>query len=313
MNVLRRFPPFAASTQPVSLGLAGNWRQLALLVAANMFVGGMVGMERTILPGLAEEEFGVTSKTAVVSFIATFGLAKASSNLLVGSLSQRFTRRRILIAGWLIGIPVPLILVWAPAWGWVIGANLLLGVNQGLVWSMTVNMKMDLAGPRWRGVVLGFNESAGYLSLAVMAFLTGVIADSYGLRPEPFYLGIGIAAGGLALSALFIRDTAAHLLLETVNSGVSRAASSFYTNFAAATWRRPELVGITQAGLVKNLNDGVAWGIFPLYYADQGLSIDRIAVLVAVYPLVWGVLQLATGWASDILGRKPLIVTGMVL
>lgn len=195
----------------------------------------------------------------------------------------------------------------------MIGANLLLGVNQGLVWSMTVNMKMDLAGPRWRGVVLGFNESAGYLSLAVMAFLTGVIADSYGLRPEPFYLGIGIAAGGLALSALFIRDTAAHLLLETVNSGVSRAASSFYTNFAAATWRRPELVGITQAGLVKNLNDGVAWGIFPLYYADQGLSIDRIAVLVAVYPLVWGVLQLATGWASDILGRKPLIVTGMVL
>ena len=321
MSIARRFPGLASSQVQVSLGLSDNWRQIALLVATNMFVGGMIGMERTILPGLAEAEFGVTSKMAVFSFIATFGLAKAGSNLVVGPLTQRFTRRRILIAGWMIGIPVPLLLIWAPAWGWIIGANLLLGVNQGLAWSMTVNMKMDLAGPRWRGVVLGFNESAGYLSLAAMAFLTGVIANSYGLRPEPFYLGIGIAATGLAFSVLFIRDTAAHLSLETGGGSVETAGgagpigapSSFKSNFADATWRKPYLFGISQAGLVKNLNDGVAWGLFPLYFASQGLALDRIAILVAVYPLVWGILQLATGWASDLLGRKPLIVTGMVL
>ena len=321
MRITRWLPAFATE-RPITLGLSNNWRQIALLVATNMFVGGMIGMERTVLPGLAEAEFGVTSKTAVVSFIASFGLAKAGSNLLVGPIAQRFTRRRILIAGWMIGIPVPLLLIWAPAWGWIIGANLLLGVNQGLTWSMTVNMKMDLAGPRWRGLVLGFNESAGYLSLAVMALLTGMIAESYGLRPEPFYLGVGIAAAGLAFSVLFIRDTSAHLALETAavssgapggNSGEAQASSSFRSNFADATWRKPYLFGITQAGLVKNLNDGVAWGIFPLYFASQGLSLDRIAILVAVYPLVWGGLQLATGWASDILGRKPLIVIGMVL
>ena len=326
MRITSWLPAFATNHRPAKLGLADNWRQIALLVATNMFVGGMIGMERTILPGLAESEFGITSKTAVVSFIATFGLAKACSNLLVGPIAQRFTRRRILIAGWLIGIPVPLLLIWASSWGWIIGANLLLGVNQGLAWSMTVNMKMDLAGPRWRGLVLGFNESAGYLSLAVMALLTRIIADSYGLRPEPFYLGIAIAAAGLAFSVLFIRDTSAHLALETgavsggasgtVSAGASggaKTSSSFRSNFADATWRKPYLFGITQAGLVKNLNDGVAWGIFPLYFASQGLSLDRIAILVAVYPLVWGGLQLATGWASDILGRKPLIVVGMVL
>ncbi len=224
--MLTQFPGFASTREPVNLGLSDNWRQLALLVATNVFVGGMIGMERSILPGLAEEEFGVTSKTAVVSFIATFGLAKAVSNLLVGSLSQRFTRRRILIAGWMIGIPVPLVLIWSPAWGWVIGANVLLGVNQGLAWSMTVNMKMDLAGPRWRGLILGFNESAGYLSLAAVALLTGMIAQSYGLRPEPFYLGIGIAAAGLALSVLFVRDTAAHLLLETAGLAEETAGLS---------------------------------------------------------------------------------------
>jgi MFS family permease len=314
MNFIRFLPGFASNQSQVALGLSDNWRQIALLVATNMFVGGMIGMERTILPGLAEAEFGVTSTTAVVSFIATFGLAKAASNLLVGPIAQRFTRRRILIAGWMIGLPVPLLLIWAPAWGWIIGANLLLGVNQGLAWSMTVNMKMDLAGPRWRGLVLGFNESAGYLSLAAMAFVTGMIAESYGLRPEPFYLGIGIAAAGLAFSVLFIRDTASHLALETAGqSGPAQAQHSFKSNFADATWRKPHLFGLTQAGLVKNLNDGVAWGIFPLYFASQGLALDRIAILVAVYPMVWGGLQLATGWASDILGRKPLIVTGMVL
>ena len=271
-------------------------------------------MERSILPGLAESEFGVTSKTAIVSFIATFGLAKAVTNLLAGDLSQRMTRRRILILGWLFAIPVPLMLIWAPSWGWVIVANVLLGINQGLTWSMTINMKMDLVGQRWRGVALGINEAAGYLALGAVALLTGIIAEAYGLRPEPFYLGIGIGATALAISVLLIRDTAPYLALENSRGpALTSIPSSLGRAFADVTWRKPYLFGITQAGLVKNLNDGVAWGIFPLYFASQGLELNRIGILVAVYPLVWGTLQLATGWASDLLGRKPLIVIGMVL
>ena len=294
--------------------MGDNWRQFTLLVTVNLFVGGMIGMERSILPGLAEAEFGVSSKTAIVSFIATFGLAKAATNLVAGNLSRKFTRRPILITGWLFAIPVPLMLIWAPSWGWVIGANVLLGINQGLAWSMTVNMKMDLVGAKWRGVALGFNEAAGYTSLAAMAFLTGVIADAYGLRPEPFYLGIGISATALAMSVLLVRDTAPYLALENASSPATNSVpTSLRRSFAEVTWRKRYLFGITQAGLVKNLNDGVAWGIFPLYFASQGLELGRIATLVAIYPLVWGTLQLATGWASDLLGRKPLIVIGMVL
>ncbi|MCH7712471.1 MAG: MFS transporter, partial [Chloroflexi bacterium] len=300
MRIGRLLPGLSAPQQEVTLSLGDNWRQFALLVTVNLFVGGMIGMERSVLPGLAEAEFGITSKTAVVSFIATFGLAKAATNLLAGNLTQRFTRRRILISGWLFAIPVPLILIWAPSWGWVIGANVLLGINQGLTWSMTVNMKMDLVGPRWRGVALGFNEAAGYLSLAAMAFLTGIIAEAYGLRPEPFYLGIGISATALAFSVLLVRDTAPYLALENASRpGATSVPSSLKGAFADVTWRKPYLFGITQAGLAKNLNDGVAWGIFPLYFASQGLELNRIATLVAVYPLVWGALQLATGWASD--------------
>ena len=205
-------------------------------------------------------------------------------------------------------------LIWAPSWGWVIVANILLGINQGLTWSMTVNMKMDLVGQRWRGMALGINEAAGYLALGAVAFLTGVIAESYGLRPEPFYLGIGISATALAFSVLLIRDTAPYLALENASRPAPASVPrSLRRSFADVTWRKPYLFGITQAGLVKNLNDGVAWGIFPLYFASQGLELNRIATLVAVYPLVWGGLQLATGWASDLLGRKPLIVIGMVL
>ena len=314
MQIGRLLPGFAAPQQEITLSLGDNWRQFTLLVTVNLFVGGMIGMERSVLPGLAEAEFGITSKTAVVSFIATFGLAKAVTNLVAGNLSQRITRRRILISGWLFAIPVPLMLIWAPSWGWVIGANVLLGINQGLTWSMTVNMKMDLVGPRWRGVALGFNEAAGYLSLAAVAFLTGIIAEAYGLRPEPFYLGIGIAVTALAFSVLLVRDTAPYLALENASRpGATSVPPSLRRSFADATWRKPYLFGITQAGLVKNLNDGVAWGIFPLYFASQGLELNRIAILVAVYPLVWGTLQLATGWGSDVLGRKPLIVSGMVL
>ena len=314
MQIGRFLPGFAAPQREVTLGLADNWRQFALLVTVNLFVGGMIGMERSILPGLAEAEFGITSKTAIVSFIATFGLAKAVTNLLAGNLSQKVTRRRILISGWLFAIPVPLMLIWAPSWGWVIGANVLLGINQGLTWSMTVNMKMDLVGPRWRGVALGFNEAAGYLSLAAVAFLTGVITEAYGLRPEPFYLGIGISATALAFSVLLVRDTSPYLALENASRpGTTSVPSPVARTFTDVTWRKPYLFGITQAGLVKNLNDGVAWGIFPLYFASQGLGLNRISISVAVYPLVWSTLQLATGWASDYMGRKPLIVIGMVL
>ena len=314
MQIGRLLPGFAAPQKKVTLSLGDNWRQFALLVTVNLFVGGMIGMERSILPGLAETEFAITSKTAIVSFIATFGLAKAVTNLFAGNLSQRVTRRRILISGWLFAIPVPFMLIWAPSWGWVIAANVLLGINQGLTWSMTINMKMDLVGQRWRGVALGFNEAAGYLSLAAIAFLTGVIAEAYGLRPEPFYLGIGIAATALAISVLLVRDTAPYLALENASRPATTSVpSSLGRTFADVTWRKRYLFGITQAGLVKNLNDGVAWGIFPLYFASQGLELNRIGTLVAVYPLVWGSLQLATGWASDLLGRKPLIVIGMVL
>ena len=285
-------PDTRISDRPVALGLRRNWRQFTLLVAVNVFVGGMVGLERSILPVLAEEEFGVTSTMAAVSF----------------------TRRRVLISGWLLGLPVPVMLIWAPSWGWVIGANVLLGLNQGLAWSMTVNMKVDLVGPLRRGLALGINEAAGYLAVAAAAFMAGVIAEEYGLRPGPFYLGIGFAAAGLGLSVLLVRDTAPFVALESFGPGTAPAPPpSMKRSFADVTWRKPYLFGVAQAGLVKNLNDGLAWGIFPLFFFARGLDLERIATLTAIYPMVWGILQLGTGWASDLMGRKPLIVLGMVL
>jgi MFS family permease len=295
-----------------TLGLGANWQQFALLVATNAFVGGMVGLERSILPVLAKDEFGVASKTVAVSFIATFGLAKALANLFAGRLSERFTRRSILIAGWLFGLPVPFVIIFAPAWGWVIAANALLGLNQGLAWSMTVNMKIDLVGPRRRGLALGLNEAAGYLAVAAAAFMAGVIATSYGLRPEPWYLGIAFVACGLSLSVLFIRDTAPFVAIESAAT-IGDAPPALGRSFARGTWQDRHLVGISQAGFVNNLNDGLAWGIFPLFFASHGLSLNRVAVLAATYPLIWGGLQLVTGWASDVAGRKPLIVPGMLL
>ena len=272
----------------------------------------MVGLERSILPLLAEDEFGITSKVAAVSFISTFGLAKALTNLFAGHLAGEVSRKRLLVAGWLFGLPVPLLLIWAPSWGWIVAANLLLGVNQGLTWSMTVNMKVDLVGPRQRGLALGFNEAAGYMSVAAAAFLSGIIAAEYGLRPEPFYLGIAFAAGGLAISALLVKDTTRFVALEARQHEVQDRVPLTRT-FAEATWRRPQLWGVSQAGFVNNLNDGLIWGIFPLYFAGQGLSLGRIAVLAAAYPLMWGSLQLLTGWLSDRVGRRPLIVGGMML
>lgn len=296
----------------VILGLRANCRQFALLVAVNAFVGGMVGLERSIVPLLAEGEFGVTSKAAAVSFISTFGLAKALTNLFAGHLAGAVSRRRLLVIGWLFGLPVPFILIWAPSWGWIVAGNLLLGINQGLTWSMTVNMKIDLVGPQQRGLALGFNEAAGYMSVAAAAFLTGIIAEDYGLRPEPFYLGIVLAAVGLGLSALFVRDTSRFVALEAL-SHTKTPRRPLATTFAEVTWRRAHLWGASQAGFVSNLNDGLLWGIFPLFFASQGLSLERIAVLAAAYPLVWGALQLLTGWLSDTTGRRPLIVAGMVL
>jgi MFS family permease len=295
-----------------TLGLGANWRQFALLVAINAFVGGMVGMERSILPVLAGEEFGVASTAAAVSFIATFGVAKAFANLFAGSLSERYSRRRILIAGWLLGLPVPFILILAPTWGWVIGANVLLGLNQGLAWSMTVNMKVDLVGPSRRGLALGINEAAGYLSVAAAALLTGVIAAEYGLRPEPFYLGIVFAACGLALSVLFVKDTRPHLVVES-QSHEDAERVSLATAFSRGSWLDRRLFAVSQAGFVNNLNDALAWGVFPLFFVSRGLSLEQVGLLAAVYPFVWGAAQIGTGWVSDSVGRRPLIVGGMLL
>jgi len=297
----------------VKLGLSANWQQFALLVAVNAFVGGMVGMERSVVPLLAGEEFGIASKTVAISFVATFGLAKAFANLLAGPLSEAHTRRRVLIAGWLFAIPVPFVLIWAPSWYWIVAANALLGLNQGLCWSMTVNMKIDLAGPSRRGLALGLNEAAGYLSLAAAAYLTCVIAERYGLRPEPFYLGIAFAACGLALSALFVTDTRSHVALEAEDHAPRVQAVSLRSAFIETTWKDRRLFGLSQAGFVNNLNDALAWGVFPLFFASQGLPLAKVGLLAAMYPLVWGGLQMGTGWLSDVVGRRPLIVAGMLL
>lgn len=304
--------PVAGSTVPPTLGLGANWRQFALLVAINAFVGGMVGMERTVLPLLAGEEFGIASRTSAISFVATFGLAKAFANLFAGPLSEKYSRRRILVAGWLLAIPVPFVLIFAPSWEWIIGANALLGLNQGLAWSMTVNMKVDLVGPSRRGLALGLNEAAGYLSVAAAAFATGVIADNYGLRPEPFYLGIIFAACGLGLSVLFVKDTRPHVAVETAQHEV-KATTALSSAFAQTSWRDTRLFGISQAGFVNNLNDALAWGVFPLFFVSRGLSLQEVGILAAAYPLVWGALQMGTGWLSDSIGRSPLIVSGMLL
>jgi MFS family permease len=301
------------------LGLRANWRQFWLLVLINAFVGAMVGLERTVLPLIAVREFGLASKGAALSFIVTFGLTKALANLAAGWLSERVGRKRVLIAGWLAALPVPFLVMWAPAWSWIVFANVLLGINQGLAWSTTVVMKIDLVGPERRGFAMGLNEFAGYLAVALSAFATGVIATRYGLRPEPFYLGIAFASLGLALSLLFVRDTTAHASVEgsmrdaerraSDASRAERAAASDV--FAQGSWRNPALSSASQAGLVNNLNDGLAWGLFPLFFAAAGLTLGQISILVAVYPATWGLAQLWTGALSDRWGRKGLITWGM--
>jgi MFS family permease len=299
-----------------ALGLRANWRQFWLLVVINAFVGAMVGLERTVLPLVGQVEFGLASTSAVLAFIATFGLVKAVTNLFAGHLSDIYGRKRILLAGWLVGLPVPFLVIWAPHWSWIVFANVLLGLNQGLAWSTTVIMKMDLVGPRQRGLAMGLNEFAGYLAVALTALGTGYLAQLYGLRPEPFYLGIACAATGLALTLLFVRETRDHVALEATEFPQvvgHRAELSTREIIARTSWRDPALSSASQAGLVNNLNDGIAWGLFPLFFAAAGLELAQIGILSFTYPAVWGLLQLGTGALSDRWGRKRLIAGGMLV
>lgn len=300
-----------ADASSVSLGLRANWQQFSLLVLINAFVGGMVGLERTVVPLIGSEQFQIASTTLVVSFIVSFGVVKACANLVSGHLADVWGRKRVLVLGWLIGLPVPFMIMWAPSWEWVVAANALLGINQGLAWSMTVIMKIDLVGPKSRGLAVGLNEFAGYLAVGVTAFLTGYIAAHYGLRPAPFYLGIGYAVLGLALSVLLVRDTREHVRLEARGDQQPSEAASFWKIFSLTSFGDRNLFAACQAGLVNNLNDGMSWGIFPLFFVSFGLGVERIGVLKAVYPATWGILQIATGPFSDRWGRKGLIVAGM--
>lgn len=295
----------------IALGLRENWRQFSLLVLVNAFVGGMVGLERTVVPLIGSEEFRIASTTIVVSFIVSFGVVKACANLVSGHLADTYGRRQLLILGWLFGVPVPFMIGWGPGWGWIIAANALLGINQGLAWSMTVVMKVDLVGPRSRGLAVGLNEFAGYLSVGLTAFLTGYIAERYGLRPAPFFLGIGYAVLGFLCSILLIRDTRAHVALEVAQHGRAAQTMGFWRVFRRTSLGDRNLFAACQAGLVNNLNDGMSWGILPLFFTAYGLSVGRIGILKAVYPAVWGVLQTVTGPLSDRWGRKGLIAAGM--
>jgi MFS family permease len=288
----------------VRLGLKENWPQFALLVLINAFVGGMVGIERTVVPLIGSEEFRISSTTLVVSFIVGFGVVKACANLASGQLADKWGRKRV-------HLPVPFMIIWAPSWVWVIAANALLGINQGPAWSMTVIMKIDLVGPKSRGLAVGLNEFAGYLAVGVTAFLTGYLASEYGLRPAPIYLGVAYAILGTALSILLVHDTREHVRLETAAHTQQSAPISFREIFLLTSFRDRNLFAASQAGLVNNLNDGMSWGIFPLFFASFGLHVDRIGILKAVYPATWGILQIATGPLSDRWGRKGLIVAGM--
>jgi MFS family permease len=303
--------PGAPSGSGVRLGLRENLGQFALLVLVNAFVGGMVGLERTVVPLLGTQEFGLVLRTAVFSFIVTFGLVKALSNLFAGGLADRFGRKKVLITGWMVGVPVPFMIMLAPSWEWIVAANVLLGVNQGLAWSMTVIMKIDLVGPRGRGLAVGLNEFAGYLAVGLTALATGYLASVYGLRPEPFYLGAGYAVLGLLVTVFLVRDTREHVRMETEEHPPEPSHMTFREIFSRTSYGDRNLFAASQAGLVNNLNDGMSWGIFPLFFANFGLSVGRIGVLKAVYPAVWGILQVFTGALSDRWGRKGLIVAGM--
>ena len=296
----------------VTLGLGANIRQFGLLVLINAFVGGMVGLERTVLPLIAEREFGLASKSAILSFIVSFGIVKAIANLLAGKYSDVVGRKRLLVLGWLFGLPVPFMVMWAPSWKIITAANVLLGINQGLCWSTTVIMKIDLVGPKRRGFAMGLNEFAGYGAVALAALASGYLASIYGLRPVPFYLGVGFALLGLILSVSLVSDTTEHAREEARSHSVGEIhAPPFREIFALTSYRNPTLFSVSQAGLINNLNDGMAWGLFPLFFASHGLGVSGIGVLASTYPAVWGISQLATGALSDRWGRKWMIAFGM--
>ena len=305
----------SARLPAVRLGLRENVAQFSLLVLVNAFVGGMLGLERTVVPLVGTEEFGIGSEVVVFSFIIAFGLIKAVLNLASGVLADRFTRKTVLVAGWIAGLPVPFMLAWGPSWTWIVAANVLLGVSQGLAWSMTVNMKIDLVGPGQRGLAMGLNEAAGYGALGATALFTGYIAASYGLRPEPFYVGIVYAVSGLVLSVFLVHDTRSHARLEAGSHGGAEQLrhSSTAHIFAETSWRNRTLFSVSQAGLVNNLNDGMSWGVFPLLFVANGVALTEVGLIKAVYPVVWGVGQIVTGLLADRIGRKPLIVWGMVV
>ena len=293
------------------LGLKENFGQFSLLVLVNALVGATIGLERSIIPEIATLDFQIEAKTAILSFIAVFGFSKAITNYIAGALSEHWGRKPVLILGWLVGIPVPLLLIFAPSWTWILWANVLLGVSQGLTWSTTVIMKIDLVGPKQRGLAMGLNEFAGYLALAASALTTSYLASHYGLRPTPFYLGIFYVLLGLIISGTLIRETIGHAKLEANGAPVPEFSSKEV--FLKTTFQDRNLSSITQAGLVNNLNDGMAWGLFPILFASKGLSIEQIGWLAAIYPGVWGLGQLYTGYVSDFVGRKWLIVAGMAV
>jgi MFS family permease len=302
-----------APPSTIALGLRANAAQFTLLVIVNAFVGAMVGMERSILPAIAETEFHLAARTAMLSFIVVFGVAKAVTNYGAGRLADRFGRKRVLVAGWFVAVPVPFLLMWASTWGGILFANVLLGVSQGLTWSTTVIMKIDLVGPKQRGLAMGLNEFAGYAALAGSALSTAWIAAHYSLRPQPFYLGVGVVLVGLMLSSLLVRETRHHVSHESdlVGTLPPEGVPTPRDVFWRTTFWNPDLSSVSQAGLVNNLNDGMAWGLFPLVFAAAGLSLAQIGLLAAIYPATWSVVQLATGAFSDRTGRKPFIVWGM--
>lgn len=302
----------SASIITPQLGLRANLGQFSLLVLVNAFVGAMVGMERSILPAIAEQEFHLAARTAILAFIVVFGISKALTNYFAGRFSDQYGRKVILIAGWIIAIPVPFLLMWAPSWNWILLANLFLGISQGLTWSTTVIMKIDLAGAQNRGTAMGINEFAGYFAVGLAALATGWIATHYGLRPQPFYLGVVFVVVGLLLSVLVVKETKGHAVHEAALSNKpAQTLPSQKEIFWQTTWRNPNLSAISQAGMVNNLNDGMAWGLFPLVFASAGMSFTQIGTLAAIYPGVWGICQLFTGALSDRIGRKWLIVVGM--
>jgi MFS family permease len=310
----------AAIPPALRLGVRANAGRYAVLLLVSMFVGGMVGLERTVLPSIAERDFGLTSRAAILSFIVAFGLAKALANLAAGAGSDRFGRRAVLVAGWLFGLPVPFLIMWAPSWDWIVFANVLLGINQGLAWSATVVMKIDLAGPANRGFAMGLNEATSYIAVSLAALASGFIAGAYAPRPHPFYLGVAFAVLGLLISLLWTRDTREHARLEArqrtregTATDAGGAAPSFAHLLLVGSWRDRTLLSASQVGFFNNLNDGMAWGLFPLYFAAAGLDLPAIGLLAAIYPGVWGVLQFVTGPLSDRVGRRLPIVAGMWL